>query len=115
MLQAVLMGPFGAAFLRKAKKLDRPVFTWTVNDETRMRWSIKKQLDGVITDNPAKFLKVCEDWDERDPKVSLGFHDWVAVFKLQFLVFIFINYFRWKFGMWMDGKYLIAGTRGLRK
>lgn len=27
-----------------------------------MEWSIRKGVDGVITDDPGKFLEVCERW-----------------------------------------------------
>jgi hypothetical protein len=108
------MGPIGAAFLRKAKKLNRPVFAWTVNDANRMRWGIKKGLDGIITDDPEKFLQICEDWDGRETEVSLGFRDWFAVLRLQVLVLMFVSFFLWRFGMFRDGKYLIAASRKKR-
>jgi phosphatidylglycerol phospholipase C len=35
--------------IRKAK---REIFLWTVNDVKAMKWSIRKGVDGVITDDP---------------------------------------------------------------
>ncbi|KAF2838317.1 tubulin-domain-containing protein [Patellaria atrata CBS 101060] len=67
MLQFVLMGPLGWSFRRKAKELGRPVLVWTVNEESKMKWCIKKNLDGVITDDPKKFIDVRDDWEEREP------------------------------------------------
>ncbi|KAF2102675.1 tubulin-domain-containing protein [Rhizodiscina lignyota] len=49
MLQVILMGPFGGSFIRKAKTLNREIFAWTVNDEKKMRWCIRKELDEIIT------------------------------------------------------------------
>jgi phosphatidylglycerol phospholipase C len=59
-MQPSLVGPLGAWFLRAAKRAGRPVFTWTVNEEKRMEWCLRKNLggekkgeaviDGVITD-----------------------------------------------------------------
>jgi len=63
MLQRVLFGWAGHRFLRDVKAAKRPLFAWTVNDENLMKWCIQKELDGVITDDPKKFNKICEDWD----------------------------------------------------
>ncbi|KAI1850735.1 hypothetical protein JX265_004446 [Neoarthrinium moseri] len=61
-----LTGPFGARFLRHARKINRLVFGWTVNEERWMEWSIQHELDGVITDDPKLFLEVCDRW-RKDP------------------------------------------------
>ncbi|EOD48705.1 putative glycerophosphoryl diester phosphodiesterase family protein [Neofusicoccum parvum UCRNP2] len=63
MYAPILAGPLGAAFRKKAHRLHRPVFVWTVNKERAMRWSIEKGLDGVVTDDPAKFLDACDRWE----------------------------------------------------
>jgi len=34
-----------------------------------MKWSIRKQVDGVITDDPKKYLEVCKNY--RDEKVRM--------------------------------------------
>jgi phosphatidylglycerol phospholipase C len=64
LLQQSLTGPCGSRFLRKAKRHARAVFVWTVNEESWMEWSIRKELDGVITDDPKLFLEVCDRWKE---------------------------------------------------
>ncbi|KAF4304528.1 Glycerophosphoryl diester phosphodiesterase [Botryosphaeria dothidea] len=64
MYAPALVGPIGAAFRKKANRLHRPVFAWTVNKERMMEWSIAKGLDGVVTDEPLKFLEVCKRWKE---------------------------------------------------
>jgi len=89
MLQAVLVGPLGAKFLRKAKKLDRPVYAWTVNKENRMRWCIRKELDGVITDDPKLFLKVCEDEERLKKKEWMSFYDLLDIIKINLMVLVF--------------------------
>ncbi len=38
---------------------------WTVNEEQWMEWSIRKGVDGVITDDPKLFLEVCQRWEEK--------------------------------------------------
>ncbi|KAF3049267.1 gamma-tubulin [Didymella keratinophila] len=55
---AVLMPPWGKAFIRKAQRDGRPVYAWTVNDARRMRWDIQQGLDAVITDDPELFLEL---------------------------------------------------------
>ncbi|KAI9804531.1 MAG: hypothetical protein M1825_001430 [Sarcosagium campestre] len=62
-LQKVLAGPMGTSFLREVKTAGRPIFVWTVNAEEMMRWSIRKEVDGVITDDPKRFAKVCDEYD----------------------------------------------------
>lgn len=64
--QRVLVGPWGARFLRRARELGRAVFVWTVNDEEWMEWSVRKEVDGVITDDPKLFLDVCRRHDDHD-------------------------------------------------
>ncbi|KAH7041965.1 PLC-like phosphodiesterase [Macrophomina phaseolina] len=65
MYAPVLVGPVGAAFRKRAQRLHRPVFAWTVNKERMMEWSIAKGLDGVVTDEPLKFLEVCKRWEDK--------------------------------------------------
>ncbi|KAI1092625.1 PLC-like phosphodiesterase [Rostrohypoxylon terebratum] len=60
MVQNLLAMPItGWRFIRDMKKAGHPIYTWTVNDENWMEWSIRKELDGVITDDPKLFLEVC--------------------------------------------------------
>ena len=62
LLQPSLVGPCGSRFIRKARRAGRSLFVWTVNRERWMEWSIRKGVDGVITDDPRLFLEVCERW-----------------------------------------------------
>ncbi|KAI1211734.1 PLC-like phosphodiesterase [Annulohypoxylon truncatum] len=60
MLRNLLAMPItGRRFIRDMKKAGHPIYTWTVNEEHWMEWSIEKELDGVITDDPKLFLEVC--------------------------------------------------------
>ncbi|KAF2140667.1 uncharacterized protein K452DRAFT_288763 [Aplosporella prunicola CBS 121167] len=65
MFLPMLMGPLGAAFRRKARSLRRPVYAWTVNRESWMRWAITHALDGVVTDELERFLDVCRRWEDQ--------------------------------------------------
>ncbi|KAH8202839.1 hypothetical protein TruAng_003002 [Truncatella angustata] len=71
LLAQSVAGPCGDRFLRKARKNNRAVFVWTVNNENWMEWSIKKNLDGVITDDPKLFLEVCDRWKGNPDKPSI--------------------------------------------
>ncbi|KAG8623599.1 hypothetical protein KVT40_008575 [Elsinoe batatas] len=71
MLCPILQAPGGSRFIRDCKEADRPVFAWTVNTEDKMDWCIRKKLDGVITDDPEKFLQYCHDFDETRPEQSM--------------------------------------------
>ena len=61
MLYHSLMGPLGFYFRRRARRESRPVFAWTVNDEKHMLWCIRRGIDGVISDDPKRFLELCAD------------------------------------------------------
>ncbi|ODH45779.1 hypothetical protein GX48_08144 [Paracoccidioides brasiliensis] len=55
-----LMGPGGAKFLADVKHSQRQIFVWTVNEESLMRWSVRNEVDGVITDNPELSRKISD-------------------------------------------------------
>ncbi|KAB5554542.1 PLC-like phosphodiesterase [Coniochaeta sp. 2T2.1] len=62
MLLLTLLGSSGGRFIEEARRKGRNLFVWTVNKEGWMHWCIRKGVDGVITDDPKKFLAVCEEW-----------------------------------------------------
>ena len=102
MLYAVLMGPLGSSFIKKCRKYGRPVFAWTVNGERRMRWCIRKELDGVVTDDPAKYLEVCDEFKHPEKKVGddkLTWKEWAFVLRVHLLVTVFFWVFMWRFGV----------------
>lgn len=98
MLQAVLMTPWGKAFIRKAHCNNRPVFAWTVNESRRMKWDIRHQLDGVVTDDPKLFLEVRKGWHE-GMKEGLGLVTWLDVLRINIFALIFGVLLRLKYGV----------------
>ncbi|KAK4041791.1 PLC-like phosphodiesterase [Parachaetomium inaequale] len=60
LFQACLVGPLGASFRRAARKRGRKLFVWTVNEEGWMEWAVRKNLDGVITDEVGKLAGVLD-------------------------------------------------------
>ncbi|KAK4546779.1 hypothetical protein LTR36_001511 [Oleoguttula mirabilis] len=71
MLFPTLVAPGGKRFMREAREHGRQVLAWTVNKEDRMEWCIRRELDGVLTDDPKHFLEVCEKFDEQTPEAMM--------------------------------------------
>jgi phosphatidylglycerol phospholipase C len=110
MLQKVLVGPYGAKFIRDAKAAKRAVYVWTVNEVGWMKWSIESELDGVVTDDPKKFLEVCRDCEDEevDPDrvgqiYDVGMREWALVVWIGVLSIVFGWLFRWRYGHEREG------------
>jgi phosphatidylglycerol phospholipase C len=89
-----MVGPLGNKFLRDLKAAERSIFLWTVNDEERMRWCVMKEVDGVITDDPLKFLEISRNYNGercRLPASQYGFAIWINIMAT---LFGFIHRFR---------------------
>jgi glycerophosphoryl diester phosphodiesterase len=97
MLQKVLLGPIGTRFIRDVKEAKRHLFVWTVNEKNLMKWSIQKEVDGVITDDIKKFREICDDWSDDDEPVQVNFAQWLYTFWLYFVVLVFGLLFRYRF------------------
>jgi phosphatidylglycerol phospholipase C len=54
----------GSRFRKQARKTSRKVFSWSDNGAEWMARSIRNQVDGVITDDPDRFLKLCSQWGD---------------------------------------------------
>jgi len=111
MLQKIMIGPFGNAFLRDVKKAKRSIFLWTVNDEKWMKWSIQKEVDGVITDDPKKYLEVCENYEGE--KVHLPLHSWAPMIWFNMMLAMFSLLFRFKYGFRVDMGKIRKSLEGL--
>jgi glycerophosphoryl diester phosphodiesterase len=97
MLQKVLLGPIGSRFIRDVKDAGRQLFVWTVNERNLMKWSIQKEVDGVITDDVQKFRDLCDDWREDEETIRVGFAQWLYTFWLYLVVLVFGLLFRYRF------------------
>jgi len=90
MFQKTLIGPIGARFIRDVQKAQRPLYAWTVNEPSAMRWSIMKGMDGVITDNPKLFNEICDDYDdETEANVRVTWSQLLYTFWLYILMVFF--------------------------
>ncbi|KAK4153624.1 PLC-like phosphodiesterase [Chaetomidium leptoderma] len=61
LLQVSLVGPLGARFRRAARRRGRVLLVWTVNEKGWMKWSVRKGVDGVITDEVGRLRDVLEE------------------------------------------------------
>ncbi|KAI9673343.1 MAG: hypothetical protein M1829_004110 [Trizodia sp. TS-e1964] len=96
MLQKILVGPAGTRFLQDAKAAGRPVYVWTVNEAEMMRWSIRKQVDGVITDNPEHYLDVCRHYDGTKRLERLSLKTYASIIWVNIMATFFGLLFRRK-------------------
>lgn len=91
------MAPGGKKFLRDAKEAQKPVLAWTVNERKKMEWCIRRGLDGVVTDDPKRFLEVCKGYDAESREEGLGWRVWLDVIRLWLLAAIFGVLYRNRF------------------
>ncbi|CAD6442541.1 2ee8710c-0190-46e5-bca8-405a333a12f4 [Sclerotinia trifoliorum] len=116
MLRQILAGPRGTKFMADTRAAKRSMLVWTVNEEQWMRWCIKKEVDGVITDDPKKYLKVCEEYDSADSnKVGFGFKDWMLIIWLNVLAMLFSWLVRCRFGFKIDKEKVREGYETSRR
>lgn len=73
-----------------------------MNDEEWMKWSIKKEVDGVITDDPKKYLEVCDSYDGGE--VHFGLSTWGGILWLNLIATVFSLLFRYRYGFRIDTK-----------
>ena len=90
-----LMAPRPRPFMRAAKAQRRAIFAWTVNEPARMRWCIRKGVDGVITDDPERFVAVRREWSEASGN-GLVWKDYVQVALLGAFLMLFSIWLQWE-------------------
>ena len=52
----------------------------------------------MITDDPKKFLEVCDDWEHGKREVVITWKLWMMVLWIQFMVLVFGSIFWWRYG-----------------
>ncbi|KAI4191411.1 MAG: hypothetical protein L6R41_000062, partial [Letrouitia leprolyta] len=98
MLQKALFGPAGSRFRRDVRAARRPLYIWTVNEVAGMSWCIKNEVDGVITDDPKRFLEFCDEWQQGNREVPFNRNQWLSILWVNFLIYVFHFLFWWRFG-----------------
>ncbi|KAL3481751.1 PLC-like phosphodiesterase [Aspergillus californicus] len=53
----------GSRFRKRAREQSGMIFSWTDNADEWMALSIRNQVDGVITDDPKRFMELCSHWE----------------------------------------------------
>ncbi len=71
-----------------------------------MKWSIRKEVDGVITDDPKKFLDVCDRWEGGEQEVRLSWTQVFELLRINLYVVVFGLLFWWKFGEAIDRRWV---------
>ncbi|KAL8813412.1 MAG: hypothetical protein Q9223_007040 [Gallowayella weberi] len=103
-LELALFGFGGSRFVRDVKAAGRPLFLWTVNQDDHMRWSIKNGADGVITDDPKRYLEVCEEWEHGKREIHFTWRQWFQIIWINFMIISFSCVFWWRFGTLPGGQ-----------
>jgi phosphatidylglycerol phospholipase C len=103
LFQKLIVGPRGASLIREVKqqKAERTLLFWTVNEEYWMKWSIRQEVDGVITDNPEKYLEVRKTYN-KDETLRQSWASWKGILGWHWH---FVKYgfsFRVKHGFWVN-------------
>lgn len=80
------------------------MYVWTVNERAMMKWCIKNEFDGVITDDPKRFLEVCDEWEQGQREIEISWGQWMLIAWINFMVLIFGILFWWKHGGTGKGK-----------
>ena len=63
-----------------------------------MKWSISREADGVITDDPKRFLEVCDEWENGNRAIRIGWRLWLEIAWVNLMVLVFGSIFWWKYG-----------------
>lgn len=90
-----LLGPGGGRFLRECQRRAGPDIAWTVNDRYKAEWCARRELDGLITDDPQAMAQILDHFDGkvREPWIPVPLAD---CFHIAF-IYILVNGFFWYF------------------
>ncbi|KAK8101946.1 PLC-like phosphodiesterase [Apiospora kogelbergensis] len=73
----------GANVRDEATSLGRKVFSWTDTAPEWMALSVENKVDGVITDDPEGFIRLCAQWKDKETRrKARKWTMWEAVFWL---------------------------------
>lgn len=89
------MGPLGRGFFEDAHKAGKRVFVWTPNDNTAIRWCIRKRVDGLVTDDPELCRQLVGTKDPGSDVIT--FSQKTEILGISLLVALFGWIFRLKF------------------
>lgn len=94
MLLPMLIAPGGSEFVRQSREVQhRQVLAWTVNERDRMEWCVRRQLDGIVTDDPAIFTRMREEYDPQERGSWMRLSLWTCAEVLRVYVFVTCMFF----------------------
>lgn len=104
LLQKGLVSDEGETFVKEVQAEGRKIFVWTVNDEVGMKWSLGNEVDGVVTDDVAKWFETVNSYDEVEVGKLKGrsVRGYGELVLINFLVMVFGFLFRWRYGFGID-------------
>ncbi|WPG99088.1 Hypothetical protein R9X50_00189700 [Acrodontium crateriforme] len=111
MMQATLLSPRGRNFIKRAKVAGRQVISWTVNDEYDLDWVVKRKLDGVITDDPKRFVDLMDPSNGKAISASRPLSKIPGLVRINFLVSTFSWLFGWKHGYGIERRFPLFSSR----
>ncbi|KAL6242470.1 gamma-tubulin [Rhinocladiella similis] len=104
-LQETLVSPLGRSFIRDARAAQRPILSWSVNDEKDLDWCVRRELDGVITDNPKKLLELRESSVKSGRPLVWSVRRIASVLRINMMIWVFNFIFGRKYGFGLDQRY----------
>jgi len=97
-LQKALFGPLGSRFIRDVRRANRELYAWTVNDTNLMKWCCQHQLAGVVTDDPKRFKRICDEWnDKKEGRARPTLYQWLYTIYVWIMIAVFSRPFRRRF------------------
>ena len=103
MMQVSLVSPRGRGFIQEVQAHRQQILSWTVNDEKNIDWCIRREMDGLITDNVPKALEMCETYRE-ERRYYWSMHMVLGLLKLNFWIYLFGFVFRRRYGTCINGR-----------
>ncbi|KIW36320.1 uncharacterized protein PV06_11418 [Exophiala oligosperma] len=105
MLQETLVSPLGRSFIRDARAAQRPILSWSVDNEKGLDWCVRRELDGVVTDNPKKLLELRESSVKSGRPLVWSVRRIASLLRINMIIWVFNFIFGRKYGFGLDQRY----------
>lgn len=69
-----------------------------------MDWSVRHHVNGVVTDDPKKYLEFCKNFDEKSPAMMPTWKEFFFIGWINILAALFSLLFRWRHGFNVDSR-----------
>lgn len=78
-----------------------------------MKWSIQREVDGVITDDPKKYLDVCKNYDQSALVHRVALTEYASIAWINLFLGLFSLLFRYRYGSKVESGKLSKERRSL--